>query len=56
VTVAVTEEDGLYRALVPVDGTGIRCCEAGHADAAEAAAHAWRLTRAIARKMILKDP
>ena len=32
---------------------GKPCCEAGHADAPEAARHAWRLTRALARRETL---
>jgi hypothetical protein len=54
-TVDVAEEDLRYRAGVPVDDGELPCCGAGHPDAAEAARHAWRLTRAIARKMILAD-
>jgi hypothetical protein len=50
VTVTVAEMLGTHRALVP-DGAGVAdCCEAGHPDAAEAAAHAWRLTRALKRR------
>jgi hypothetical protein len=56
VTVEVAEEDRRFRASVPVEDDDLPCCEAGHADAEEAAAHAWRLTRAIARKMILVNP
>jgi hypothetical protein len=47
VTVTVAEENGGHRALI--DET-IPCCSPGHPDAGEAARHAWRLTRAIARK------
>jgi hypothetical protein len=47
VTVTIAEEDLRHRALV--DGI-IPCCSAGHPDAESAALHAWRLTRAIARK------
>jgi hypothetical protein len=52
VTVTVTELDGRHRAEVPFEAIDLPCCTAGHADALEAAAHAWRLTRAIARKTI----
>lgn len=46
-TVTVAEDDGWHRALIY--GT-IPCCSPGHPDAEEAARHAWKLTRAIARK------
>ena len=49
-TVTVAEQDGRHRAAVPVDDGELPCCTAGHPDAAEAASHAWKLTRAIARK------
>ena len=49
-TIEVAEDDGRHRASVPFEGDTLPCCTAGHADAVEAAAHAWRLTRAIARK------
>jgi len=52
-TVDVTEQDGRHRAVVQYEDAGLPCCSAGHPDALEAAAHAWRLTRAIGRKMIL---
>ena len=55
-TVTVTEADGWHRADVPFEGDNLPCCTPGHPDAEEAAAHAWRLTRAIARKMILSHP
>lgn len=48
-TVTVAEEDGAHRALVPGDGTVLRCCEAGHESAEEAGRHAQRLARAMAR-------
>jgi len=50
VTVDVSGEDGRYRAEVDVEGDELPCCEAGHAGPEEAARHAWRLTRALARK------
>lgn len=49
-TVTIVDEDGCNRAVVAFDGTGAWCCEAGHTEAVEAAAHAWRLTRALERK------
>ena len=51
-TVTVAEEDGRHFAEVPVDDDALPCCEPGHADAEEAALHAWTLTRAIARKTV----
>jgi hypothetical protein len=45
VKVAVAEAGGRYAALTDAGD----CCEAGHPDAAEAARHAWRLTRALRR-------
>lgn len=55
-TITVTEEDRRYRAAVPFEGHDLPCCTPGHADAEQAAQHAWKLTRAIARKMILTHP
>jgi hypothetical protein len=55
VTVSVTETAGRHRASVDVGDMSVRCCEHGHAEAHEAAMHAWLLTRAIARKMILSQ-
>ena len=49
-TVTVACRDGRCRATVPVEGTELPCCEAGHPDPVEAARHAWGLARAIARK------
>lgn len=49
-TVTIVEDDGMHRAVVSVDGTGAWCCESGHLEAEDAAAHAWKLTRAMARK------
>ena len=49
-TVTVTEEDGRHRASVTFEGHELPCCTPGHGEAAEAAEHAWKLTRAIARK------
>ncbi len=54
-TVTVTEEDRRFRAAVPVEERDLPCCAPGHADPLEAARHAWKLTRAIARKMILAE-
>jgi hypothetical protein len=54
-TVEVVEVDGRHRASVHAGDADLPCCTAGHADALEAAAHAWRLTRAIARKAILAE-
>jgi hypothetical protein len=51
-TVDVAEEDGRHRAAVPFEDRELPCCAPGHADPVEAARHAGRLTRAIARKMI----
>lgn len=48
VTVAETDDDR-HRALVPAGERPVLCCEPGHPDAAEAALHAWKLARAIAR-------
>ena len=48
-TVTVAETGDRHRALVTHDGKAAWCCE-GHAEAAEAARHAWKLTRAIARR------
>lgn len=49
-TVTVAEMLGRHRALIP-DGDGLAdCCEDGHGEAEDAAAHAWRLTRALARR------
>lgn len=45
-TVEVAETLGRHRAQTDAGD----CCEAGHPDAAEAAAHAWKLTRALARR------
>jgi hypothetical protein len=50
VTVTVAEMLGRHRAQVPDDAGVADCCEAGHADAEEAAGHAWKLTRALARR------
>jgi hypothetical protein len=52
VTVDVIEEDGRHFAEVPVDDDALPCCEPGHDGAEEAALHAHRLTRAIARKTV----
>ena len=49
-TVDVTVRDGRCRAVVAAAETELPCCEAGHPDPAEAARHAWGLTRALARK------
>lgn len=50
-TVEVAEAGGKHRALVPGDGgESFPCCEHGHPDAGSAALHAWKLTRAIARR------
>jgi hypothetical protein len=48
-SVTIVDEDGTHRAVIAIDGTGAWCCEAGHVEAEEAARHAWKLTRAIAR-------
>lgn len=45
-TVTVAEEGLRHWALI----SGTVCCGPGHADALEAARHAWMLTRAIARR------
>jgi hypothetical protein len=50
VNVLVTLEDGRHFASVPFGGEQLPCCTAGHPDPEEAARHAWRLSRAIARK------
>ena len=45
-TVEVAETLGRHRAQTDAGD----CCEAGHPDPAEAAAHAWRLTLALKRR------
>jgi len=49
-TVTVAQTDDRHRALVPNGERPAFCCEHGHADAASAALHAWKLIRAIARR------
>lgn len=47
--VTVAENDLRHRALILAGGRAAWCCEAGHADAPEAAQHAWKLTQALKR-------